>query len=29
MANSTWGLFAIAVALIAAGLMIWHLRRGD
>jgi hypothetical protein len=29
MANSTWVFFVLTVVLISAGLMIWHLRRGD
>ncbi len=29
MAISTWVYFALAVILISAGLMIWHVRRGD
>jgi hypothetical protein len=29
MANNTWVFFVLAVVLISAGLMIWHVRRGD
>jgi hypothetical protein len=29
MANSSWVFFILTVVLISAGLMIWHLRRGD
>lgn len=29
MAESTWDYFVLAVVLLSAGLMIWHLRRGD
>lgn len=29
MANDAWGLIGLTVILIAAGLMIWHLHRGD
>jgi hypothetical protein len=29
MAENTWIYFVLAVVLISAGLMVWHLRRGD
>ena len=29
MAENTWIYFVLAVDLISAGLMVWHLRRGD
>ncbi len=29
MVNNTWVFFVLAVVLISAGLMIWHVRRGD
>jgi hypothetical protein len=29
MVENTWVYFVVAVVLISAGLMFWHLRRGD